>query len=104
MNWLIGPLADSCMERNRSKMRVGIHIRSGNGVNCDGLSTGLPDTSSRGCLQFLFGFLSYYGIPGAGQIRNPPSITALYIAPDCELNPNAQPIFASMAVSQIMTE
>ena len=47
----------------------------GNGVNCDGLSTGLPDTSSRGCLQFLFGFLSYYGIPGAGQIPEIPPVS-----------------------------
>ena len=63
---------------------------TGNGVNCNSLSTGLPDTNDRGCLQFLFGFLAYYGIPGAGQIPEiPPSITALYIAPDCELNPNA---------------
>ena len=63
---------------------------SGNGVNCATLSNGLPDTNSRGCLQFLFGFLSVHGIPGAGVIPEiPPSIPALYIAPDCEINLNA---------------
>ena len=89
MNWLIGPLADSCMAEPFEDAGWNSSA-SGNGVNCNSLSTGLPDTNDRGCLQFLFGFLSHYGIPGAGQIPEiPPSITALYIAPDCELNPNA---------------
>ena len=63
--------------------------QSGNGVDCETIN-GLPDTSSRGCLQFLFGFLSVYGIPGAGIIPEiPPSIPALYISPECELELNA---------------
>ena len=52
--------------------------------------TGLPDVSSRGCLQFLYGFLSIHGIPAAGIIPEiPPSITELYISPECEIDPNA---------------
>ncbi|MDG1524825.1 MAG: MMPL family transporter [Candidatus Thalassarchaeaceae archaeon] len=62
-----------------------------NGVNCERLPmTGLPDVSSRGCLQFFYGFLTVYGIPPAGIIPEiPPSIPELYISAECELNPNA---------------
>jgi len=68
--------------------------QSGNGVGCETINVTetqkLPDTSSRGCLQFLYGFLSVHGIPGVGVIPEiPPSIPALYISPECELNPNA---------------
>jgi len=62
---------------------------SGNGVGCNSIS-GIPDTSSRGCLRFFFGFMSVYGIPAAGVIPEiPPSIPALYISPECEINPAA---------------
>ncbi len=59
------------------------------GVGCETIN-GIPDTSSRGCLQFLYGFLMTHGIPSAGIIPEiPPSISQLYISPDCNLNPNA---------------
>ena len=63
----------------------------GNGVNCEVLPfTGLPDITTRGCLQFLYGFSSIHGIPGVGQIPEiPTSITELYISPNCDINPNA---------------
>ncbi|MDP7328494.1 MAG: MMPL family transporter [Candidatus Thalassarchaeaceae archaeon] len=61
----------------------------GNGVDC-GTINGVPDTQSRGCLQFLYGYLTTYGIPAAGIIPQiPPSIPLLYVSPECELNPNA---------------
>ena len=62
---------------------------SGNGVNCETIN-GVPDTRTRGCLQFLYGFLSVYGVPAAGIIPElPPSIPQLYVSPECELNQNA---------------
>ena len=62
----------------------------GNGVNCETSSSGIPDTNSRGCLQFFFGFLTIYGVPGVSIIPEiPPSIPALYITPDCEIDSNA---------------
>mgnify|MGYP001807601002 CR=1 FL=1 len=63
----------------------------GNGVDCERLPmTGLPDVSTRGCLQFLYGFLTVHGIPAAGIIPEiPPSIPQLYISPECEIDPNA---------------
>ena len=61
----------------------------GNGVGCNSVN-GIPDISSRGCLRFFFGFVSVYGIPAAGVIPEiPPSIPALYISPECEINPIA---------------
>ena len=43
----------------------------GNGVECETIN-GIPDTQSRGCLQFLYGYLSVYGIPAAGIIPEIP--------------------------------
>ena len=61
----------------------------GNGVGCETIN-GVPDPSSRGCLQFLYGYLMVHGIPSAGIIPEiPPSIPQLYISPNCNLNPNA---------------
>ena len=72
----------------------------GNGVGCE-TTTGVPDTSSRGCLQFLFGYLSEYGIPAAGIIPEiPPSIPQLYISPECNLNPNATHLCADGTTPQ----
>jgi len=61
----------------------------GNGVGCETIN-GIPDTSSRGCLQFFYGYLLIHGIPSAGIIPEiPPSISQLYISPECNLNLNA---------------
>lgn len=62
----------------------------GNGVNCSLTAiVPLPDTSTRGCLQFFYGFLLVYGVPAGGIIPSiPSSIPALYILPDCTLNIN----------------
>lgn len=86
--WAMGSLASNSEPFIRAGWNESI---PGNGVNCERLSmTGLPDVSSRGCLQFLYGFLIVHGIPAAGIIPEiPPSIPELYIAAECELNPNA---------------
>ena len=58
----------------------------GNGVNCE-LVSGVPDIQSRGCLQFFYGYLLERGIPSAGVIPEiPPSISALYITAECDLD------------------
>ena len=86
--WAMGSLASNSEPFTRAGWNESL---PGNGVSCEVLPiTGLPDVSSRGCLQFLYGFLTVHGIPAAGIIPEiPPSITELYISPECEINPNA---------------
>ena len=63
---------------------------TGHGMNCSTAGNGpLMDLTDRECLAFFFGFLSLNGVPGIGPIPNiPPSIVALYIAPEVELDPS----------------
>jgi len=63
---------------------------TGHGMNCSTAGSGpMVDLTDRECLAFFFGFLSLNGVPGIGPIPNiPPSIVALYIAPEIELNPS----------------
>ncbi len=57
---------------------------------CAITSNGLPETTDRDCLRFLYGFLFTHGIPEGGLIPHiPASIIALYILPSCELDPQA---------------
>ena len=60
-----------------------------NGVNCPS-TTGIisiPDLSERGCLLFFYGFASIYGVPASNTVPEiPPSIVALYIYPEQQLN------------------
>jgi hypothetical protein len=86
--WAMGSLASNSEPFSQAGWNESM---PGNGVNCERLPmTGLPDVSSRGCLQFLYGFLTVHGIPAAGIIPEiPPSIPELYISAECELNPNA---------------
>ena len=62
---------------------------TGHGMNCSTAENGpLMDLGDRDCLAFFFGFLSLNGVPGTGPIPDiPPSIVALYIAPEVELDP-----------------
>ena len=62
----------------------------GHGMNCSDASSGLlMDTSDRDCLAFFYGFLSIYGVPGAGPIPDiPANIVELYIKPEVELDPS----------------
>ncbi|MBT4058740.1 MAG: MMPL family transporter [Euryarchaeota archaeon] len=58
------------------------------GVGCDRSNIGLPMTNDEECLRFLVGFISVYGIPATNSTPQlPPSIMALYIAPDRPLDP-----------------
>tara|TARA_B100000214_G_scaffold225471_2_gene164113 strand:- start:6401 stop:9670 length:3270 start_codon:yes stop_codon:yes gene_type:complete len=57
-------------------------------LECDKLSNGLPDEYDRDCLQFMYGFVYTHGIPAGGYVPAiPPSLSALNIAPSCDLNP-----------------
>ena len=57
-------------------------------LECDTLFTGLPDDADRDCLRFMYGFVYVYGVPEGGYIPHiPPSLTALNIAPNCEIDP-----------------
>lgn len=62
---------------------------TGHGMNCSTAGNGpMMDLADRECLAFFFGFLSLNGVPGIGPIPDiPPSIVALYIAPEIELDP-----------------
>ena len=62
---------------------------TGHGMNCSTAGNGpMLDLTDRDCLAFFFGFLSLNGVPGIGPIPDiPPSIVALYIAPEVELDP-----------------
>ena len=62
----------------------------GHGMNCSDADSGLlMDTKDRDCLSFFYGFLSVYGIPGAGPIPDiPANIVELYIKPEVELDPS----------------
>lgn len=60
------------------------------GVGCGdtGAPLKLPDFDRRGCLVFFYGFLSLYGIPATDSVPYiPPSLVALYIYPDQQLQP-----------------
>ncbi|MBT60878.1 MAG: hypothetical protein CMA63_04920 [Euryarchaeota archaeon] len=63
---------------------------TGHGMNCSTAGNGpLMDLTDRDCLAFFYGFLSLNGVPGVGPIPDiPPSIVALYIAPQVELDPS----------------
>ncbi len=63
---------------------------TGHGMGCPTAGNGpLMDLTDRDCLAFFFGFLSLNGVPGIGPIPDiPPSIVALYIAPEVELDPS----------------
>lgn len=60
-----------------------------NGVNCPS-TTGIvptPDLSKKGCLLFFYGFASIYGVPASNTVPGiPPSVVALYIYPEQQLN------------------
>jgi len=59
-------------------------------LGCEITLIGLPDVNDEDCLRFFYGFLSVYGIPAGGIIPPiPPSIPALYITPDCTIDPAA---------------
>ena len=62
----------------------------GHGMNCSDADSGLlVDTDDRDCLAFFYGFLSLYGVPGAGPIPDiPANIVELYIKPEVELDPS----------------
>lgn len=63
--------------------------QEGHGMNCSDADSGLlMDTGDRDCLAFFYGFLSLYGVPGAGPIPDiPANIVELYIKPEVELDP-----------------
>ena len=82
------------MAENRTPFEeVGWNATSADhGVGCGdtGAPLFLPDVSQRGCLAFFYGFLSLYGVPETSTIPQiPPSVIALYIYPDQELDPMA---------------
>ncbi len=57
-------------------------------LDCNKLFNGLPDESDRDCLQFMYGFVYVHGIPAGGYVPAiPPSLSALNIAPSCEIDP-----------------
>ena len=58
-------------------------------MNCSDADSGLlVDTDDRDCLAFFYGFLSLYGVPGAGPIPDiPANIVELYIKPEVKLDP-----------------
>ena len=62
----------------------------GHGMNCSNADSGLlMNTRDRDCLAFFYGFLSVYGVPGAGPIPDiPANIVELYIKPEVELDPS----------------
>lgn len=58
------------------------------GIGCSRSEIGLPLTTDEECLRFLVGFVSVNGIPKTNSTPYlPPSLMALYITPDRELDP-----------------
>ncbi len=58
------------------------------GVDCNKSGFGLPMPDDEDCLRFLVGFSSVNGVPESNSTPGlPPSVVALYIAPDRPLDP-----------------
>ena len=87
---LVIALTASLIENSTPFEQVGWNKSSPNhGVGCsdNGAPFFLPNLDDRGCLTFFFGFLSIYGVPPTQTIPQiPPSLVALYIYPDQNLN------------------
>ena len=71
------------------------------GVNCTRSNIGLPMTDDEDCLRYLVGYVSVHGIPKTNSTPAlPPSIMALYIAPDRPLDPSKPWLGADGSIPQ----